>query len=133
MFTLENGIQEKDNKVEGAAVKLMDEPSAASSTTNPMALKPELDSSDDEELESVKQEIMKSATDESNSEVKEATLRKLIRNVKKCFCICNVKDEKEEFESVGQLSNKPGALVEENSDSDEEIRGPIRDDGGGGQ
>ena len=63
----------------------------------------------------------------------EATLRKLIRNVKKCFCICNVKDEKEEFESVGQLSNKPGALVEENSDSDEEIRGPIRDDGGGGQ
>ena len=39
-----------------------------SSTTNPMALKPELDSSDDEELETVKQEIMKSATDESNSE-----------------------------------------------------------------
>ena len=70
----------------------------------------------------------------------EATLRKLIRNVKKCFCICNVKDdpesdpdEMEELESDGQLSNKPGALVEENSDSDEEIRGPIRDDGGGGQ
>ena len=70
----------------------------------------------------------------------EGTLRKLIRNVKKCFCICNVKDdpesdpdEKEELESVGQLSNKPGALVAENSDSDEEIRGPITEESGGGQ
>ena len=60
----------------------------------------------------------------------EATLRKLIRNVKKCFCICNVKDDPE---SDPDEKEEPGALVEENSDSDEEIRGPIRDDGGGGQ
>ena len=70
---------------------------------------------------------------------KEATLRKLIRNVKKCFCICNVKDdpesdpdEKEELESVGQLSNKI-RLVEETSDTDQEMRGPVNGDGGGGQ
>ena len=59
----------KLTEVEAAFVKLM-ESSAASPTTNPMALKPELDSdsSDDEELETEKLEIMKSATDESNSD-----------------------------------------------------------------
>ena len=56
----------KSREVEAAGFKLMD----ASPTTNPMALKPELDSdsSDDEELETEKLEIMKSATDESNSD-----------------------------------------------------------------
>ena len=70
----------KSTEVEPAAVKLMDQSSAASPTTNPMALKPELDSdysSDDEELETVKQEIMKSATDESNSEVSDGEAREL--------------------------------------------------------
>ena len=86
----------KSTEVEAAAVKLMDESSAAFPTTNPMALKPALGSadiefvnslnqpalklldidysSDDDELETVKQEIMKSATDESNSEVEEGEL-----------------------------------------------------------
>ena len=76
----------KLTEVEAAFVKLMDESSAASPTTNPMALKPELDSdsSDDEELETEKLEIMKSATDESNSdwsnsEVSEGEARELAR------------------------------------------------------
>ena len=80
----------KLTEVEAAFVKLMDESSAASPTTNPMALKPALGSahiesvnslnqsalklveidysSDDDELETVKEEIMKSATDEYTSE-----------------------------------------------------------------
>ena len=80
----------KSTEVKAAAVKLMDESSAASPTTNPMALKPALGSahiesvnslnqsalklveidysSDDDELETVKEEIMKSATDEYTSE-----------------------------------------------------------------
>ena len=80
----------KSTEVKAAAVKLMDESSSASPTTNPMALKPALGSahiesvnslnqsalklveidysSDDDELETVKEEIMKSATDEYTSE-----------------------------------------------------------------
>ena len=81
----------KSTGVKAAAVKLMDESSSASPTTNPMALKPALGSaqiefvnslnqsgslklleidysSDDDELETVKEEIMKSATDEYTSE-----------------------------------------------------------------